>query len=86
MIERKVTVAFPSGLHARPATQVVKKAGSFRSEIKISKGGKTVDAKSIMGVMSLAAGRGEEITLTADGPDEQEAIETLSRLISEGRE
>ncbi|GAA4722883.1 HPr family phosphocarrier protein [Brevibacillus fulvus] len=84
MTEKKIVIQLPHGLHARPAAQFVQKASSFASEINLQKGAKTVNAKSIMGVMSLAAANGEEVTLTADGSDEKEAIEALTALLISG--
>lgn len=76
-----VVIQSANGLHARPATELVNKASSFKSEITIHKNGKQVNAKSIIGVMTLAIGPGEEIQVKADGPDEKEAIENLEELI-----
>lgn len=83
MIEKKVVVNLEHGLHARPATQFVKLASSFKSEITIEKEGKTAAAKSIMGVMALAVAKGTEILLKANGPDENEAVDALGRFLSE---
>ncbi len=82
MIERSVTIQLKTGLQARPAAQFVQEANKFQSEIFITKDGKKVNAKSIMGVMSLALATGTEIVLSADGKDEQEAIEALANFIS----
>lgn len=82
MIERSVTIQLKTGLQARPAAQFVQEANKFQSEIFITKDGKKVNAKSIMGVMSLALATGTEIVLSADGKDEQEAIATLANFIS----
>lgn len=81
MIERSVTILNRTGLHARPAAEFVKLAGRFEAEIKITKEDLTVDGKSIMGVMMLAAERGSTVTITADGPDEAEALERLSAFL-----
>ena len=70
------------GLHARPAMSVVDTASTYRSEIKISKGAQTVDAKSIMQLMMLAATKGTELTIKADGPDADEAVAALQSLIN----
>jgi phosphotransferase system HPr (HPr) family protein len=84
MTEKKIIVTIKQGLHARPATEFVKKATPFNCEITIAKNGKSANAKSIMGLMSLAVAQGEEIVLTADGPDEQEAIAALEQILTQG--
>jgi catabolite repression HPr-like protein len=83
MIEKKVVVILPHGLHARPAANFVRLASSFSSEIKIVKDEKTANGKSIMGIMSMAVAKGDEITLIADGPDEAEAITALEKALQE---
>ncbi|MBA4548257.1 HPr family phosphocarrier protein [Thermoactinomyces intermedius] len=82
MVEKKVTVQLETGLHARPAALFVQEANKFASEIFVVKGNKKVNAKSIMGIMSLAVSRGTEITITAEGSDEEEAVEKLVELVS----
>lgn len=82
MIERSVTIQLKTGLQARPAAQFVQEANKYQSEIFITKDGKKVNAKSIMGVMSLALASGTEIVLSADGKDEQDAIDALANFIS----
>ena len=79
--EKNVTIINETGLHARPASQFVQKAGKFKSEIQIVFEEKEVNAKSIMGVMSLGIGQGKEITLRAEGVDEVEAINELENFI-----
>jgi phosphocarrier protein len=79
--EKNVTIINETGLHARPASQFVKKAGKFKSEIQIVFEDKEVNAKSIMGVMSLGIGQGKEITIKAVGEDEEEAINELEDFI-----
>jgi catabolite repression HPr-like protein len=81
MIEKKIIVGLAQGLHARPATEFVKVASSFNSEIKIEKGKRKVEGKSILGVMSLAVAKGDEITLFADGSDEESAIAALEAIL-----
>ncbi|ARI76575.1 HPr family phosphocarrier protein [Halobacillus mangrovi] len=83
MIERSITVELETGLQARPAAQFVQQANRFSSDIFIEKDEKRVNAKSIMGLMSLAVGTGEEITLIADGSDEETALEELSAYVKE---
>ncbi len=81
MIEREVVLAGKHGLHARPAAEFVKLAGGFQSDIELSKGDMTVDGKSIMGVMMLAAECGSPLMLRARGRDENEAIEVLAKFL-----
>lgn len=83
MIEKKIVVQLEHGLHARPAANFVKLAASFASEIQLVKNEKTINGKSIMGVMAAAIGKGEEVTLIADGADEAEAIAALEKLLIE---
>jgi phosphocarrier protein HPr len=82
MIKKSVKIENKLGLHARPASLLVKKASEFESKITIEKDGVEVNAKSIMGVMMLAAEKGSEVILTADGKDEKKAIEQLIQLIA----
>jgi phosphocarrier protein len=79
--EKNVTIVNETGLHARPASQFVQKAGKFKSDIQIVFEDKEVNAKSIMGVMSLGIGQGKEITLKAEGEDEVEAVNELENFI-----
>jgi phosphocarrier protein HPr len=81
MQNKTVKIANPQGLHARPATAFVTKASSFASTINIMKDHKKVNGKSIMGVMTLAAKKGDEIILEANGLDEMEAIHALSKIL-----
>ncbi len=69
------------GIHARPAGLLVKTAAGFKSKVTISKDGKEVDAKRIFGVMGLAAKKGQEITIKAEGEDEAEAIDAVSEFL-----
>lgn len=71
------------GIHARPAGELVKKASGFKSDIRIAKDGKTVDAKRIFGVMSLAAKQGQTVTITVNGEDEDEAVEAIEVFMKE---
>lgn len=71
------------GIHARPAGLFVKEAAAFECSVKIGKGGKEVDAKRILGVMSLGVKKGEEITLKTDGADEEAAMEKLSAFLKD---
>ncbi|AEE90893.1 MAG: HPr family phosphocarrier protein [Tepidanaerobacter acetatoxydans] len=81
MFQQNVTVKNKTGLHARPAALFVQTANKFKSEVFIEKDGKKVNAKSIMGVMSLAVSQGTQITISAQGEDEKEAVEKLVELI-----
>lgn len=84
MIERPATIVNQEGLHARPAARIVRLASSFASEIEIVKDGVGVNAKSIMGVMMLAAECGSQITIRADGPDAEQALSALAELVASG--
>jgi len=81
MIKTSITISNKLGLHARASAKLTKLAGGFRSEIHLSRAGRRINAKSIMGVMMLAAGMGSEIEIETDGPDEQEAMAALRELI-----
>ncbi|NJP36719.1 phosphocarrier protein HPr [Alkalicoccus luteus] len=84
MAEKTYTITAETGIHARPATQLVNKAGQFESEITLDYKGKSVNLKSIMGVMSLGVGQGAEVTIKAEGPDEEEAISSLDEVMKQG--
>jgi len=79
--EKKVKIINETGLHARPASEFVKKASCFSSEINITFEGRTVNAKSIMGVMSLGVGKGKTITIEAEGDDANKALDELEEFI-----
>ncbi len=81
MIARGVTIINKLGLHARAATRLVNCASDFESEIWIGKGEKMVNGKSIMGVLTLAASKGTELVIQADGHDESMAMENIIELI-----
>ena len=78
MLERKFTIISETGIHARPATLLVQAAGKFDSEIILEYKGRSVNLKSIMGVMSLGVGKDAEITISAAGSDENDALNTLT--------
>lgn len=84
MITENAEVVNKLGIHARPAAQIVKAASIFDCTVKLTVDGDSVNAKSIMGVMTLAACRGSIIEVTADGDDETEAVEAVIRLIRDG--
>ncbi|SDW46370.1 catabolite repression HPr-like protein [Marininema mesophilum] len=81
MVERIVNVNLKTGLHARPAALFVQEANKYSSEIFVSKEHKRVNAKSIMGIMSLAVAHGSQITISADGSDAEQAIEALAKIV-----
>ncbi len=84
MIERDAAIVNRDGIHARPAARIVRLANTFDSEIELSKDGVGVNGKSIMGVMMLAAEFGSSITIKADGPDAEQAVEALAELVASG--
>ena len=81
MTEATTTIQNATGIHARPASVFVQKASSFKSKVQIKAKGKTVDAKSILMIMSMGLSKGTEITLVADGDDAQNAVDTLVALV-----
>jgi len=82
MAERSVEIVNKNGIHARPAAEIVKTAGRFKSHITLSREDLEVNGKSIMGVMMLAAECGSEVHLKAEGPDAEEAVAALAALIA----
>lgn len=80
MISRKVVVTNPQGMHARPADMFVKTANRFQSEIAVIKGNERVDGKSILGILTLAATEGTELSLEANGSDAEAALDALVEL------
>ncbi len=84
MTERKLKIINKMGIHARPASMIVQTAMQFSSSVYIKKEDFTVDAKSIMGIMMLAAGHGTELILQADGDDEKEALDKLEDIFNKG--
>jgi phosphocarrier protein len=83
MIKSSITISNKLGLHARASAKLTKLAGTFRSEVFLTRNDRRVNAKSIMGVMMLAAGLGSEIGIEIDGPDEQAAMTALRALIDD---
>ena len=81
MISHNITVSNSVGLHARPATFFVQKANCFKSSIWVEKEDCRVNAKSLLGVLSLGISKGTQITLIADGQDENEAVNALAALV-----
>jgi phosphocarrier protein HPr len=83
MIKTHVTISNKLGLHARASAKLTKLASTYPCEVWMSRNGRRINAKSIMGVMMLAAGLGSEVELETDGPQEQEAMEALLALIND---
>ena len=84
MREKKVVIPNKLGIHARPATLFAETASRFQSEVTVEKDGMEVNGKSILGLMMLVAPKGTEIIIRTEGPDEDEAIEALTKLVEEG--
>ncbi|MBI2536624.1 MAG: HPr family phosphocarrier protein [Gemmatimonadetes bacterium] len=84
VVERRVTIVNELGLHARPAAAFVKVAGRFKAEVTVGRDDLVVNGKSIMGVMTLAAEPGSELTIRAEGDDAQAAAEALVNLVAAG--
>lgn len=82
MVSKEIVVQNQVGLHARPATFFIQKANEYNCSIWISKDERKVNAKSLLGVLSLGITRGTSVTLTADGADEEAALEALDKLIA----
>ena len=82
MTKQQVIVKLKTGLHARPAALFVQEANKFVSEIFVEKDEKKVNAKSIMGIMSLAISSGTQVTISADGSDSEAAVSALVKLVS----
>lgn len=78
MEKREFHIIAETGIHARPATLLVQAASKFGSDINLEYNGKSVNLKSIMGVMSLGVGQGADVTITADGDDAAQAIESIA--------
>jgi phosphocarrier protein len=83
MQKTTVTISNRLGLHARASAKLTKLASSFVSDVHMSRNGRRINAKSIMGVMMLAAGLGSEVEIEADGPDEFQALQAIVKLIGE---
>ena len=85
MVKHEFNITADTGIHARPATMLVQTAGKYSSDITLEYNGKSVNLKSIMGVMSLGVGQSANVTITADGEDEEEAMEGIKATMkSEG--
>ena len=83
MIQQELEIVNKLGLHARASAKFTQLASKYKSDIWLTRNGRRVNAKSIMGVMMLAAGKGAKVTLEADGKDEQAAVEALSALVND---
>lgn len=83
MIEREVEIVNRLGLHARAAAKLVHLAGSFRSDVTLVQDGEEVDAKSILGILLLAAGKGTRLVVRCDGPDEAEAMAAIEDMVAD---
>jgi phosphocarrier protein len=83
MLQREVEIVNKLGLHARASARLTQVAGQFKSSIWVSRNGRRVNAKSIMGVMMLAAAKGSRILLETSGPDEAEALQALEALVAD---
>lgn len=83
MVSKKITIKIPTGLEARPVAMLVQVASRYESSIYVECEDKKVNAKSIMGMMSLGIAAGEEVTVVADGEDEQEALEQIEKYLTD---
>jgi len=83
MIKNTITIINKLGLHARASAKLTKLAGGFKSEVFMTRNGRRVNAKSIMGVMMLAAGMGSQVEIETEGEDEQAAMEALKALVND---
>jgi phosphocarrier protein len=84
VISEDVTIVNALGLHARAAARFVQLAGRFRSKVRVGRDGRQVDGKSIMGILLLAAAKGAVVTISADGIDEVDALQSLAALVRTG--
>ena len=84
MVSREVTVSNVLGLHARAAARFVHTAGGYECRVRVTRDGREMDGKSILGLLLLAASQGSTITIATDGSDEQQALVALVRLVEEG--
>lgn len=80
-MKKNLVIKNESGMHARPASIFVKKANEFKADIEIESNGKKVNAKSIMGILSLGISKGDEISIVADGEDSEDAVNNLIELV-----
>ncbi len=80
MVQKKVTVKNRAGLHARPAAMIVQSASEFESSVSLEKDNEKIDAKSILGILTMGLSFGSEVLVSAEGPDEQEAVDAMVSL------
>jgi phosphocarrier protein len=83
MLQRELEIVNKLGLHARASARLTQVAGQFKSDVWLGRNGRRVNAKSIMGVMMLAAAKGSRIVVEADGPDETEALQAIETLVAD---
>lgn len=86
IIKKRIRVTNPQGLHARPASMFVKIANKYESEVTVKKGGETVNGKSIMGLMTLAANEGSVLDIEVSGPDADRAMQELEMFLTNDQE
>ena len=86
MVRREIEIVNPLGLHARAAARFVHLASRFTAQVRVSRNGRTMDGKSILGLLLLSASRGTRIEITAEGPDEEQAVDALEGLAARGFE
>lgn len=84
MLTKEIVVKNSSGIHARPAAQFVQAAGRFKSQITVSKDGRSGNAKSLLALLSMGINKGSSIAITAEGEDEAAAVKTLVELVEAG--
>jgi phosphocarrier protein len=84
MVEKKVVIKNETGIHARPASMIVQLANKYGAEVTLGKDGNEVNAKSIMGIMSLGVSKSTEVTVKAEGEDAQDAVNALVELLESG--
>ncbi|MGM0501424.1 MAG: HPr family phosphocarrier protein [Bacillota bacterium] len=84
MVCQNATIRNETGIHARPASLIVQKAGQYKAQVELEYGQKKVNAKSIMGVMSLGVNQSKKITVMAEGEDAQKAVDEIIKLIENG--
>jgi phosphocarrier protein len=84
LLQKTFTIVNALGLHARPAAQLVQTANRHHCEVHLAKDGTTVNAKSIMGVLTLAASKGSQLAVTCEGPDAEEAMAVIGKMIEGG--
>ncbi len=84
MTSRSVAVVNPLGMHARAAARFVREAARFESQVRVRRDRQSTDGKSLLGLLLLTAARGAELTISAEGVDETQAVDALARLVSSG--